>query len=325
MSDSILEVKNLSVEFRGTEVVHDVSFHIERGETVAIVGESGSGKSVTALSVMQLLPYQYASHPTGSVLVDGIEVIGLAEEELLKIRGNRVSMVFQEPMTSLNPLHHIEKQIGEVLYVHQGMGVSEARARSLELLELVGLQRAEERLRAFPHELSGGQRQRVMIAMALANEPDLLIADEPTTALDVTVQAQILNLLDELKDRLNMALLLITHDLGVVRKMADRVCVMTAGKMVEQATTDTIFSDPQHEYTCHLIAAEPSGEPVAANSSSQVVMQADKLSVEFNLAKGLFARKKVFTAVDQVSVAIRQGQTLGIVGCLLYTSPSPRD
>ena len=186
MSDSILEVKNLSVEFRGTEVVHDVSFHIERGETVAIVGESGSGKSVTALSVMQLLPYQYASHPTGSVLVDGIEVIGLAEEELLKIRGNRVSMVFQEPMTSLNPLHHIEKQIGEVLYVHQGMGVSEARARSLELLELVGLQRAEERLRAFPHELSGGQRQRVMIAMALANEPDLLIADEPTTALDVT-------------------------------------------------------------------------------------------------------------------------------------------
>ena len=314
MSDSILEVKNLSVEFRGTEVVHDVSFHIERGETVAIVGESGSGKSVTALSVMQLLPYQYASHPTGSVLVDGIEVIGLAEEELLKIRGNRVSMVFQEPMTSLNPLHHIEKQIGEVLYVHQGMGVSEARARSLELLELVGLQRAEERLRAFPHELSGGQRQRVMIAMALANEPDLLIADEPTTALDVTVQAQILNLLDELKDRLNMALLLITHDLGVVRKMADRVCVMTAGKMVEQATTDTIFSDPQHEYTCHLIAAEPSGEPVAANSSSQVVMQADKLSVEFNLAKGLFARKKVFTAVDQVSVAIRQGQTLGIVG-----------
>ena len=251
MSDSILEVKNLSVEFRGTEVVHDVSFHIERGETVAIVGESGSGKSVTALSVMQLLPYQYASHPTGSVLVDGIEVIGLAEEELLKIRGNRVSMVFQEPMTSLNPLHHIEKQIGEVLYVHQGMGVGEARARSLELLELVGLQRAEERLRAFPHELSGGQRQRVMIAMALANEPDLLIADEPTTALDVTVQAQILNLLDELKDRLNMALLLITHDLGVVRKMADRVCVMTAGKMVEQATTDTIFSDPQHEYTCH--------------------------------------------------------------------------
>ena len=200
MSDRILDVKDLSIEFRGKEVVRDVNFHIDRGETVGLVGESGSGKSVTALSVMQLLPYQYTRHPTGSILVDGQEVVGLEEEELMKIRGNQVGMVFQEPMTSLNPLHYIEKQIGEILYVHRGMGLKEARERSLELLQLVGLQNAEERLRSYPHELSGGQRQRVMIAMALANEPDLLIADEPTTALDVTIQAQILSLLDELKE-----------------------------------------------------------------------------------------------------------------------------
>ena len=314
MSKRILEVNDLSVAFRDTEVVHKVSFYIDRGETVAIVGESGSGKSATALSVMQLLPYQYASHPSGSVLIDGHEMIGLAEEELLKIRGNRIGMVFQEPMTSLNPLHHIEKQIGEVLYVHRGMGRAQARQRTLELLELVGLQRAEERLRAYPHELSGGQRQRVMIAMALANEPDLLIADEPTTALDVTVQAQILKLLDELKERLNMALLLITHDLGVVRKMSDRICVMTDGHMVEQGRTGAIFANPQHEYTRHLIAAEPSGEPVAANPDSQVVMQAEELSVDFNLAKGIFARTRTLRAVNQVSLKIREGQTLGIVG-----------
>lgn len=314
MSDRIVEVNNLSVAFRGVKVVHDVSFHIDRGETVAVVGESGSGKSVTALSVMQLLPYQYASHPTGSILIDGQEVVGLDEDEMLKIRGNRVGMVFQEPMTSLNPLHHIEKQIGEVLYVHRGMGLAEARTRSLELLKMVGLQRAEERLRAYPHELSGGQRQRVMIAMALANEPDLLIADEPTTALDVTIQAQILRLLDELKERMNMALLLITHDLGVVRKMADRVCVMTDGYMVEQGTAKEVFGNPQHEYTQHLLAAEPSGEPVAVNKDSPVVMHGDNVSVVFNLAKGLFSRKKVLTAVDKVSVTIRQGQTLGIVG-----------
>ena len=241
MSDRILEVDSLSIAFRGNKVVRDVSFSIDRGETVAIVGESGSGKSVTALSVMQLLPYQYASHPTGSILVDGQEVVGAEEDDMLKIRGDRVGMVFQEPMTSLNPLHHIEKQIAEVLYVHRGMGLIEARERTLELLTLVGLPRPEERLRSYPHELSGGQRQRVMIAMALANEPDLLIADEPTTALDVTIQAQLLDLLDDLKARLDMALLLITHDLGVVRKMADRVCVMTNGDMVEQGSADDIF------------------------------------------------------------------------------------
>ncbi len=314
MSDRILEIKDLSVAFRSKTVVQALSFHIDRGETVAIVGESGSGKSVTALSVMQLLPYQYASHPSGSILVDGSEVVGLDEDEMLKIRGDRVGMVFQEPMTSLNPLHHIEKQIGEVLFVHRGMGVAAARERSLELLDLVGLPNPEDRLRAYPHELSGGQRQRVMIAMALANEPDLLIADEPTTALDVTIQAQILELLNDLKQRLNMAMLLITHDLGVVRKMADRVCVMTGGKLVEQGRLETIFSKPQHDYTRSLLAAEPSGDPVKEDPQAPPVMQASNISVEYTLARGMFTRKKMFRAVDHVSIAIRRGQTLGVVG-----------
>ena len=314
MSERILEVRNLAVAFRGEEVVRDVSFHIDRGETIGLVGESGSGKSVTALSVMQLLPYQYASHPSGSILIDGQEVVGLAEDDMLKIRGDRVGMIFQEPMTSLNPLHHIEKQIGEILYVHRGMGIREARARTLELLDLVGLQQAAERLRAYPHELSGGERQRVMIAMALANEPDLLIADEPTTALDVTIQAQILNLLDELKQHLNMALLLITHDLGVVRRMADRVCVMTEGNLVEQGPAQQVFNSPRHTYTRHLLAAEPSGDPVASVEGAPEVMRADEISVSFNLAKGIFAKKRLLQAVNKVSVAIRQGQTLGIVG-----------
>jgi microcin C transport system ATP-binding protein len=314
MSERILEVRNLAVAFRGEEVVRDVSFHIDRGETIGLVGESGSGKSVTALSVMQLLPYQYASHPSGSILIDGQEVVGLAEDDMLKIRGDRVGMIFQEPMTSLNPLHHIEKQIGEILYVHRGMGIREARARTLELLDLVGLQQAAERLRAYPHELSGGERQRVMIAMALANEPDLLIADEPTTALDVTIQAQILNLLDELKQHLNMALLLITHDLGVVRRMADRVCVMTEGNLVEQGPVQQVFGSPQHAYTRYLLAAEPSGDPVASVEGAPEVMHADEISVSFNLAKGIFAKKRLLQAVNKVSAAIRQGQTLGIVG-----------
>ena len=240
--NAILEVEDLAVAFRGEEAVRGVGFSIERGETVALVGESGSGKSVTALSVMQLLPYQYASHPRGSIRVDGREVVGASEDEMLKVRGERVGMVFQEPMSSLNPLHTIERQIGEILYVHRALGKRETRARTLELLDLVALPDAASRLRAYPHELSGGQRQRVMIAMALASEPDLLIADEPTTALDVTVQAQILKLLADLRERLGMALLLITHDLGVVRKMAHRVCVMTEGRIVEQGPARGRFS-----------------------------------------------------------------------------------
>lgn len=313
MSERIVEVEDLAVAFRGEEVVRGVSFHVNRGETVALVGESGSGKSVTALSIMQLLPYQYASHPRGSIKVDGREVIGASDDALLPIRGERVGMVFQEPMTSLNPLHTIEKQIGEILFVHRAMGKREARERTLELLDLVGLQR-QDRLRAYPHELSGGQRQRVMIAMALANEPDLLIADEPTTALDVTVQARILKLLNELKDRLDMALLLITHDLGVVRKMAGRVCVMTDGEIVEAGPTGQIFGAPQHDYTRRLLAAEPSGDPVPAAPDADIIMAADSVSVTFNLARGWFARERKLEAVKDVSVRIRKGQTLGIVG-----------
>ena len=311
---AILEVEDLAVAFRGEEVVSGVSFSIERGETVALVGESGSGKSVTALSVMQLLPYQYASHPRGSIRVDGREVVGASEDEMLGVRGERVGMVFQEPMTSLNPLHTIERQIGEVLFVHRALGKREARERTLELLDLVALPNAAERLRSYPHELSGGQRQRVMIAMALASEPELLIADEPTTALDVTVQAQILKLLEDLQRRLGMALLLITHDLGVVRKMARRVCVMTEGRIVEQGRARAVFGTPRHEYTRHLLAAEPGGEPVAALPDAPTVMAASKLSVEFNLARGWFSRARILKAVDQVDVAIRRGQTLGIVG-----------
>ena len=314
MSRPILDINDLSVAFHGREVVTGISFHIERGETVGLVGESGSGKSVTALSVMQLLPEKQASHPTGSVKVDGQEVIGASDDELLKIRGNRVGMVFQEPMTSLNPLHTIDRQIGEILFVHQAMGKKDARGRTLELLKLVGLQRAEERLSAYPHELSGGQRQRVMIAMALANEPDLLIADEPTTALDVTVQAQILKLLADLKTRLNMSLLLITHDLGIVRTMADRVCVMTGGKLVEQGTKEQIFSEPKHAYTRHLLAAEPRGIPDAGESEAPVLVETSGLAVHFDLAKGLFAPKRVLKAVDDVSLTLRRGHSLGIVG-----------
>ena len=311
---AILEVADLAVAFRGEEVVSDVDFAIDRGETVALVGESGSGKSVTALSVMQLLPYQYASHPRGSIRVDGREVVGASEDDMLKVRGERVGMVFQEPMTSLNPLHTIERQIGEILYVHRALGKRDARERTLELLDLVALPSARERLRAYPHELSGGQRQRVMIAMALASEPDLLIADEPTTALDVTVQAQILKLLEDLRDRLGMALLLITHDLGVVRKMAHRVCVMTQGRIVEHGRAETVFTAPRHEYTRHLLAAEPSGDPVPATRNAPAVLAASALSVEFNLARGWFSRARVLKAVDQVDVAVRRGQTLGIVG-----------
>ena len=314
MNPKVLEIRDLAVAFRGEEVVRGVDFDVGRGETVALVGESGSGKSVTALSVMQLLPYPVASHPRGSVLVDGQEVLGAPEEEMLKVRGDRVGMVFQEPMTSLNPLHHIEKQVAEILFVHRAMGKREARERTLELLRLVGLQRAEERLQAYPHELSGGQRQRVMIAMALANQPDLLIADEPTTALDVTVQAQILALLADLKRQLDMAVLLITHDLGIVRKMADRVCVMTDGRIVEQGPAERIFGAPAHDYTRRLLAAEPKGEPTSADPRAPVIMRGESVGVLFNLAKGLFARRRILKAVDDVSVTIREGHTLGIVG-----------
>ena len=284
-----LRVADLAVSFRvegGTlEAVRGVSFEVAKGETVALVGESGSGKSVSALSVLQLLPYPKASHPTGSIRVAGVEMIGADTATLREVRGNGISMIFQEPMTSLNPLHSIERQVTEGLYVHRGLSRAGARARTLELLHLVGLREAESRLDAYPHQLSGGQRQRVMIAMALANEPELLIADEPTTALDVTIQAQILELMKGLQASLGMAMLWITHDLGVVRKIADRVLVMREGEIVERGLTAEVFANPQHAYTRHLIEAEPKGRPLAARTGAPAVMATEGLKVYFPIRR----------------------------------------
>lgn len=313
-TDQVLAINDLSVNFRGMAAVKNVSFEIKKGETLALVGESGSGKSVTALSILQLLPYPVASHPSGSIKVDGVEMVGASDDVLRDVRGARVSMIFQEPMTSLNPLHRIEKQIGEILLVHRGIKLSDARPRILELLKLVGLQNAEQKMSAFPHELSGGQRQRVMIAMALANEPDLLIADEPTTALDVTIQAQILSLLKDLQGRLGMAMLLITHDLGVVRKMTDHVCVMTQGEIVERGICKEVFNNPRHAYTKHLLEAEPKGHPVELDESGSSIIDIRNLSVHFPLGKGFLFVRNYLTAVNDVSFKVLQGQTLGIVG-----------
>ena len=320
MADSkLISVKDLSVAFAQGKnqslAVDRISFDIDKGETIALVGESGSGKSVSALSILKLLPYPAASHPSGEILMNGQDLLKASDNELRKIRGNEVSMIFQEPMTSLNPLHTVEKQVSEVLRIHRGMGESQARQRVLELLNQVGIREAETRLKSYPHQLSGGQRQRVMIAMALANEPDLLIADEPTTALDVTVQAQILELLKQLQRKQGMAMLFITHDLGIVRKFADRVCVMTDGKIVEQGPVAEIFDNPQHDYTKHLLAAEPKGEPPETDKSKPIVVQAEDLKVWFPVKRGLL-RKTVdhIKAVDGIDIEVRQGQTLGIVG-----------
>jgi microcin C transport system ATP-binding protein len=315
----ILTVRDLSVSFDtpGGEVraVRGVSLDIAKGETVGLVGESGSGKSVTALSVLQLLPYPIARHPSGSIVFQGRELLGAPEPTLRQVRGNRIAMIFQEPMTSLNPLHVIEKQVNEVLFVHKGLGRRAARARTLELLRLVGLPEAERRLDAYPHQLSGGQRQRVMIAMALANEPDLLIADEPTTALDVTIQAQILRLLRDLQARFGMALLLITHDLGVVRKMADRVCVMTRGEIVEAGPASEIFERPRHEYTRRLLAAEPAARTNGAGGEFPVIMTAEDVRVWFPIRAGVLRRTVDHVkAVDGISLTVREGQTVGVVG-----------
>ncbi len=315
----LLSVRDLSVAFtqggNTTTAVDHISFDIAKGETVALVGESGSGKSVSALSVLKLLPYPPASHPSGQILFKGKDLLVQGEKELRQVRGNKVTMIFQEPMTSLNPLHTIEQQIVEVLSIHQGMRDQQARARTLELFREVGIRDPEKRLGAYPHQLSGGQRQRVMIAMALANEPELLIADEPTTALDVTVQAQILELLAGLKARMGMSMLFITHDLGIVRKIADRVCVMTQGKIVETGPTEEIFANPQHEYTQHLLAAEPKGKPPAADASARTVMSGKDIKVWFPIKQGFF-RNVVdnVKAVDGVDVTVRAGQTLGVVG-----------
>jgi microcin C transport system ATP-binding protein len=315
----LLSVRDLSVAFsqggRTTAAVDHISFDIAKGETVALVGESGSGKSVSALSVLKLLPYPPASHPSGQILFHGNDLLAQGENELRKVRGNKITMIFQEPMTSLNPLHTIEQQIVEILALHQGMGDRQARARTLELLNEVGIREPQKRLQAYPHQLSGGQRQRVMIAMALANEPELLIADEPTTALDVTVQAQILELLAGLKARKGMSMLFITHDLGIVRKIADRVCVMTNGKIVEAGPTKEIFDNPKHDYTRHLLAAEPKGQPPVADTSAKTVMSGEGVKVWFPIKEGFFRRTVDHVkAVDGIDVTVRAGQTLGVVG-----------
>jgi microcin C transport system ATP-binding protein len=320
MNDApLLSVRDLSVAFgrdpATPHAVDRVSFDIRRGETLALVGESGSGKSATALSVMRLLPYPTAWHPSGALLFKGQDLMQLNEREMRRVRGGDITIVFQEPMTSLNPLHTIEKQIGEVLLLHKGIAGSKARARTIELLAQVGIPDPQTRLQSFPHQLSGGQRQRVMIAMALANEPDLLIADEPTTALDVTVQAQILKLLKDLQARLGMAILFITHDLGIVRKVADRVCVMKLGKIVEEGAVETVFSAPQHPYTQELLTAEPKGEPAPLNPHGEIMIRTDDLKVWFPIRRGVL-RQVVghVKAVDGVSVEVRRGETLGIVG-----------
>ncbi len=315
----LVSVKNLSVRFgaggAATDAVKGVTFSIGKGETVALVGESGSGKTVSALSILKLLPYPAASHPTGEILFEGKDLLRASENELRAIRGDRVSIIFQEPMTSLNPLHTIEKQVGEVMRIHRALDRGAARARVLDLLRKVGLDDPEKRLDAFPHQLSGGQRQRVMIAMALANEPDLLIADEPTTALDVTIQAQILELLADLRRELGMAMLLITHDLGIVRRMAERVYVMKDGEVVEEGPAEDVFRAPKHPYTRRLVEAEPKGRPPKMNGAAPVVVETQNLRVWFPVKKGLLRRTVDHVkAVDGVSLELRRGQTLGVVG-----------
>jgi microcin C transport system ATP-binding protein len=315
----LLQVKDLSVAFRQgareTLAVDHISFEVRKGETLALVGESGSGKSVTALSVMKLLPYPAARHPSGSITFKGQELLTLSERDIRHVRGNDITIIFQEPMTSLNPLHTIEQQIAEILLLHKGVTGAPARKRIVELLGQVGIPDPETRLESYPHQMSGGQRQRVMIAMALANEPDLLIADEPTTALDVTVQAQILALLKEIQTRLGMAMLFITHDLGIVRKIADRVCVMQRGKIVEHGETARVFEAPEHPYTRALLAAEPKPDPAPLQPDAPVVVQTDDLKVWFPIKRGVM-RKTVghIKAVDGVSIAVRKGETLGVVG-----------
>src|SRR3954466_15194105 len=319
LNQPLLDIRDLSVAFHqpsGTSLAVDrISYQIKPGECVALVGESGSGKSVSALSILKLLPYPTASHPSGSIRFKGRELLGLSEREIRSIRGNDISIIFQEPMTSLNPLHTIEAQIGEILQLHSDISGANARARTLELLTQVGIPEPETRLASYPHQLSGGQRQRVMIAMALANEPDLLIADEPTTALDVTVQAQILKLLKDLQTRLGMAMLFITHDLGIVRRLADYVCVMKDGKIVESGPVQDVFECPTPPYTCALPAAEPNPDPAPLQPQAPVVLETNDLKVWFPIKRGVIrSMGGHIKAMDSVSISVRQGETLGVVG-----------
>jgi microcin C transport system ATP-binding protein len=318
-SEPLLSIRDLSIAFghgaREVLAVDRVSFDIRKGETMALVGESGSGKSITALSVTKLLPYPAAHHPSGSIKFQGRELLTMSEQQIRDVRGNDITIIFQEPMTSLNPLHTIEKQIREILSLHQGLNASAARAKIIELLGQVGIPDPAGRLGSYPHQLSGGQRQRVMIAMALANKPDLLIADEPTTALDVTVQAQILKLLKDIQTQLGMSMLFITHDLGIVRKLADRVCVMQRGKIVEQGEVERVFTAPEHPYTRALLAAEPKPDPALPRPDAPIVIETKDLKVWFPVKRGVM-RKVVghIKAVDGVSIELRKGETLGVVG-----------
>ena len=320
MTETLLEVQDLKVAFGDPKgpsalAVKGVSFSIAKGETLALVGESGSGKSVTALSILKLLPYPPAFHPGGRILFAGKDLMAAPEAELRRVRGNDIAMIFQEPMTSLNPLHTVEKQIRETLVVHKGMDARGARPRVLELLDKVGIREPEKRLGAYPHELSGGQRQRVMIAMALANEPDLLIADEPTTALDVTIQAQILKLLKDLQREMGMAMLFITHDLGIVRAIADRVAVMQEGLIVEQGETRSLFAAPAHPYTQRLLAAQPKGVKAPPAPDAPTVLEGQNVKVWFPIKSGVFRRTVDHVkAVDGVSLTLREGETVGVVG-----------
>ncbi len=318
-AEPLLSVRDLSIAFRQggreTLAVDRISFDVGKGETVALVGESGSGKSVTALAILKLLPYPPAWHPSGAIIFKGQDFVPLSERDMRRVRGDDITIVFQEPMTSLNPLHTIEKQIGEILLLHRGLTGAAARARTLEVLTQVGIHDPQSRLKSYPHQLSGGQRQRVMIAMALANEPDLLIADEPTTALDVTVQAQIIELLKDIKKRLGMSLLFITHDLGIVRKIADRVCVMKDGRIVEHGPVERVFAAPEHPYTRALLAAEPKPDPAPPQPDAPLVLETTNLKVWFPIERGVL-RKTVghIKAVDGVSIALHKGETLGVVG-----------
>ncbi|MCB1557355.1 MAG: ABC transporter ATP-binding protein [Alphaproteobacteria bacterium] len=316
----LLQVNDLSVRFKTPngyfDAVHPVSFEIPKAGSLALVGESGSGKSVTALSILQLLPYPLASHPSGSIQFEGQELIGMELKKLREIRGDKIGMIFQEPMSSLNPLHTIYRQIAEVIELHYPKSnKADIEQRVLELLELVGLPKLKDRLKSYPHELSGGQRQRIMIAMALANTPDLLIADEPTTALDVTIQAQILELLQDLQKRLDMALLLISHDLKVVEKMCDDVCVMKQGHVVEHKKRADLFATPQHDYTKLLLAAQPRKLETSANENEPLILKADNINVRFPVKKNFFGKTTDFVhAVNDISLDLRQKHTLGIVG-----------
>ncbi|MGB7077880.1 MAG: ABC transporter ATP-binding protein [Xanthobacteraceae bacterium] len=320
MSEELcLSIRDLSIAFRSggrdNLAVDRISFDIVKGECLALVGESGSGKSATALSILRLLPYPAAHHPSGSISFHGRDLLKLSEREMRQVRGDDITIVFQEPMTSLNPLHTIEKQIGEILLLHRGLTGKLARERTIEVLTQVGIPDPATRLKAYPHQLSGGQRQRVMIAMALANEPDLLIADEPTTALDVTVQAQIIALLKDIQARLHMSLLFITHDLGIVRKIAQRVCVMKEGKIVEHGAVERVFDSPQHPYTRALMEAEPRPDPAPPQPDAPVLLKTEQLKVWFPITRGLM-RKTVghIKACDGLTIELRKGETLGVVG-----------